>query len=118
MTLHPSAWEARGSDTKQSAESKLEVIVGALVWRILGTGGAVGAALVAKQLVTRGWTAATGKEPPTNPEDPEVSWPEAIGWAVASGALIGVARLVATRKAAAYYTKSAGHPPKALQKVS
>ena len=69
-------------------------------------------------LVTSGWTAATGKEPPANPEDPEVSWPEAVGWAVASGALIGVARLVATRKAAAYYTKSAGHPPKRLRKVT
>ena len=47
-----------------------------------------------------------------------MSWPEAVGWAVASGAFVGVARLLATRKAAAYYTRSAGHPPKGLQKVS
>jgi hypothetical protein len=92
--------------------------VGALVWKVLGTGGAIVAAVVARKLVTSGWTAVTGKEPPANPEDPEVAWPEAVGWAVASGAVIAVARLLATRKAAAYYTRSAGHPPKSLQKVS
>jgi hypothetical protein len=92
--------------------------MGALVWKILGTGAAVGAATVARKVVTSGWIAATGKEPPANPEDPEVSWPEALGWAMTSGAVIGVARLLASRKAAAYYTKSAGHPPKNLQKVS
>jgi hypothetical protein len=98
-------------------KSELEDIVGALVWKILGTAAAVGATVVARKLVTSGWTATTGKEPPANPEDPDVSWPEAIGWAVASGAVVGVARLMATRKAAAYYAKSAGHPPKSLQKV-
>ena len=92
--------------------------MGALVWKVLGTGAALGAAVVARKLVTSGWTATTGKAPPANPEDPEVSWPEAVGWAVASGAFVGVARLLATRKAAAYYMRSAGHPPKGLQKVS
>ena len=102
----------------QRADLELEVSVGALVWKVLGTGAAIGAGGVARKLLTGGWTSATGKAPPANPEDPEVSWPEAIGWAVTSGAVIGVARLLATRKAAAYYTKSAGHPPKGLQKVS
>jgi len=89
--------------------------MGALVWKVLGTGAAVGAAVIARKLVASGWTAATGKEPPGNPEDPEVSWQEALGWAVVSGAAIQAARLLATRQAAAYYAKSAGHPPKALQ---
>ena len=92
--------------------------MGALVWKVLGTSAAIGAAVMARKLVAGGWTSATGKAPPANPEDPEVSWPEAIGWAMTSGAVIGMARLLATRKAAAYYTKSAGHPPKGLQKVS
>jgi len=114
MTLHRSAWEAR----ECRAESELEAVMGALVWKVLGTSAAIGAGVVARKLVTSGWTAATGKEPPANPEDHEVSWPEAVGWAVASGAVVGVARLLATRKAAAYYTRSAGHPPKKLQKAS
>ena len=85
--------------------------MGTVAWKILGTGAAVGAAGVARKVVTLGWTAATGKEPPTDPEDLEVSWPEAIGWAVASGIVITVARVLATRKAAEYYTRSSGHPP-------
>ena len=112
MTVH-----RRRGRLVTAEQTELEVIVGALVWKILGTGAAVGAAVVARRLVTSGWTAATGKEPPANPEDPEVAWPEAIGWAVASGAAVGVARLLATRKAATYYAKSAGHPPKSLQKA-
>jgi len=92
--------------------------VGSPAWKVLGTTAAVGAGILAKKLVTAGWKLGTGKEPPANPEDPEVAWPEAIGWAVASGAVVGVARLLATRKAARYYTKSAGHRPKGLNEVS
>ena len=91
--------------------------MGTLAWKVIGTAAAIGAAAVARKLVTSGWTAATGKEPPANPVDPKVSWPKAIGWAVASGALIGLARMVATRVVAAYFTKSAGHPPEDLQRV-
>ena len=104
----------RGS---QESESELEVVVGALVWKVLRTGAALGADVLARKLVTVGWTAATGKAPPGHPSNPHVSAPRAIGWAVASGAFVGVARLLATRKAAAYYTESAGHPPKSLQQV-
>ena len=92
--------------------------MGALVWRVLRAGAEEGADVVARKVVTIGWTTATGKAPPGHPNNPAVSWPRAVGWAVASGAFIGVARLLATRKAAAYYTKSAGHPPKGLQEVS
>jgi Protein of unknown function (DUF4235) len=113
MTVHPSAWQARGRWT----ESELEVVVGAIVWKVLGTSSGIVAAAVARRLVASGWTAATGKEPPANPEDPEVSWPEAVGWALASGAVIAVARLLATRKAAVYYTRSAGRPPKGLHEA-
>ena len=64
------------------------------------------------------WKMATGDDPPTIPEDPETSWSEAIAWAVLSGAVIGVARLVATRRAAHYYMRSTGELPKALQRTT
>ena len=88
--------------------------MGKLMWKIMGTGAAAGAAVVARKLVNSGWTAVTGKKP-ARPGDTEVSLPQVLGWAVASGASVQVARVLATRRAAAYYTKSAGHPPKALQ---
>jgi hypothetical protein len=37
-------------------------------------------------------------------------------WAAVSGTLIGVARMLATRRAANYYARSTGHLPPQLQK--
>ncbi len=88
-----------------------------MVWKVLGTGAAIVAAAAARKGLGAGWKLATGKEPPSNPESPETTLWEAVGWALASGAVIGVARMFATRKAAQYYEKSAGHLPKGLENV-
>lgn len=88
--------------------------MGSMVWKVLGTGAAVLAASVAEKGVTSLWRAATGEEPPVNPEDPDTHWSQAVTWAVLSGAAIGVARLLATRRAAAYYRASSGSLPRAL----
>ncbi|PKH41416.1 Protein of unknown function [Nocardioides alpinus] len=77
---------------------------------------AIGAAAVAKKALNSSWRAATGKNPPANPADPDVGLPEAVMWAAVSGTLIGVARMLATRRAATYYAKSTGHLPPQLQK--
>lgn len=88
--------------------------VGALAWKIIGTAGAVLAAAVAERGAKTAWVAVTGKEPPDTPEDPDIDWREAVGWAVLSGVLIGVARLAAQRGAANYYRRSSGRLPEAL----
>ena len=90
--------------------------MGSLVWKVLGTGGAILAGIIARKVTVSGWKLATGSPPPANPEDPEVEWKEALGFALFSGAVVGIARLMTTKKAADFYTKSAGHPPTALQK--
>lgn len=77
---------------------------------------ALGAAAVAKKGLNSTWRAATGKNPPANPADPDVSLAEAIMWAALSGTLIGVARMLAARRAAHYYARSTGHLPPQLQK--
>jgi hypothetical protein len=77
---------------------------------------AIGAASVAKKGLNTTWRAATGKNPPANPADPDVSLGEAVMWAAVSGTLIGVARMLATRRAATYYAKSTGHLPPQLKK--
>ena len=89
--------------------------MGTLVWKVMGTGGAILAGIIAKKVTTSGWKLATGNQPPANPEDPAVSWKEAVGFAVFSGAVVGIVRLVTTKKAADYYAKSSGHLPKPLQ---
>jgi len=81
------------------------------VWTIFSLVATLGAAVVAKKAINTTWKAATGKEPPANPADPEVDIWEAVAWAAVSGTLIALARMLASRKAAGYYAKSTGHLP-------
>ncbi len=77
---------------------------------------ALGAAAIAKKAIDKSWTIATGKKPPENPADPDVDIWEAVAWAVASGTAIGLARMIAQRRAASYYARSTGHLPPDLRK--
>jgi uncharacterized protein DUF4235 len=89
-----------------------------MVWRIFGTVSAIMAGMAARKVLVKGWKLTTRNDPPANPQAPGTSWPEAIGWAVASGAFMGLARMLATRKAASYYRKSTGHLPRGMEEVS
>ncbi|MGL5859084.1 MAG: DUF4235 domain-containing protein [Angustibacter sp.] len=85
----------------------------AMVWKALGTGGAVAAGIAANKALTAGWKIATGHPPPNNPEHPDTNWVEAVAFVVLSGALIAAARTLGMRQAAEYYRRSTGHlPPK------
>ena len=75
-------------------------------------------AIVARKLLTVAWKLASGKEPPANPEHPAVTWPEAVSWAVASGAVVGVARLAAQKKVAASWHRSTGSLPPGLEETA
>ena len=86
------------------------------VWSVFSLGAALGAAAMAKKGLNTSWKAATGKNPPANPADPDVDIWEAVTWAAVSGTLIALARMLATRKAANYYARSTGHLPPPLQK--
>lgn len=81
------------------------------VWTIFSLAAALGAATMAKKGLNTSWKAATGKNPPANPADPDVDIWEAVMWAAVSGTAIGIARMLAGRKAANYYAKSTGHLP-------
>jgi len=87
-------------------------------WRLVGTASAVLAGLAARKLMVRGWRLATGNNPPANPAAPGTQWREAIPYALASGAAIGLARMLATRKVAGYYRKSTGHLPPGMEEVT
>jgi hypothetical protein len=86
------------------------------LWTVFSLGAALGAAALAKKTLNTSWKAATGKNPPANPADPDVDVWEAVAWATVSGTFIALARMLATRKAAHYYAKSTGHLPPGLQK--
>jgi hypothetical protein len=68
--------------------------------KVAGIAAAFAAAFVARKIISFVWTKVTGKEPPVNPEDPDVGIKEALGWAVVTGVGLEAARLLATRAAA------------------
>ena len=87
-------------------------------WSVASVVAAFAGVALAKFLLNGIWRTATGKKPPTNPNNPEVDPGEAITWAVASGAAIALARILATRKAAQYFAKSTGQLPPSLEQES
>ena len=91
---------------------------GSKAYTLLGLAATVAATIAARKAMTATWKLSTGKQPPSNPEHPDVSMGEALAWAVASGVAVGVARMLATRKAAEYYRRSTGHLPSNLEDVT
>jgi Protein of unknown function (DUF4235) len=88
---------------------------GSKVWSVFSLGSAVLAAALAKKALTASWQVTTGKKPPANPADPDVDLWEAVAWAVASGTIVALARMLATRRAANYYARSTGELPPELR---
>ena len=68
--------------------------------KVVSAVAAMAAAFIARKVITFVWTKATGKEPPTHPEDPQVALTEALGWSLLTGISVEAARLLATRAAA------------------
>jgi hypothetical protein len=81
------------------------------IWGVFSLVVALLAATVARKGLNATWKAATGKEPPANPADPDIDIAEALLWAAVSGTLVAVARMLATRRAANYYARSTGKLP-------
>ena len=69
------------------------------VSRAVGAFAAFAGAYGARKLVGYVWRRITGKEPPTDPQDPRVGIGEALTWAVVLGVAMEAARLLAGRAA-------------------
>jgi len=78
------------------------------VWRAVGLASGVAAGMATRWLLVKVWTSVDGEEPPGNPAAPGTSWPAALTWALASGAALAVARLVAQRGAAEAWRSATG----------
>jgi hypothetical protein len=90
---------------------------GSKVWSVFGMASTVVATMAARKALTATWKLSTGKKPPQNPAHPDVSIGEAVAWATVSGVAVGLARMIASRKAADYYRRSTGHLPANLEDV-
>ncbi|MFV0461694.1 MAG: DUF4235 domain-containing protein [Nostocoides sp.] len=85
--------------------------MGSVAWKVLAAGSGIVAGLVATKLVDAAWSAA-GQDKVGDPKNPQSPAKQAIVYAALSGLAVAAAQTFATRKAAAYYEKSAGHLPK------
>jgi len=73
-------------------------------WKIVSTGSAVVAGILANKLIDAGWKLVTGHEPPVDdPDDPSISFKELFVFAAVSGAVIGMSRQLAHAGAAKWY---------------
>ena len=82
-----------------------------LAWKAVSLLAAVGAATAARKALAAGWRSATGREVPENPADRHTPWGPALAWAAVTGAVIGLARLVADRWAAEAWERVVGEAP-------
>lgn len=64
----------------------------------VSTLGAMAAATVARKTLRVTWRTVTGEPPPDHPHSRDTDWVVALMWAVASGAAIGVARMLVERQ--------------------
>ena len=87
------------------------------MWRVVGIATGLVAGLATRRLLVMAWTAVQGDEPPGNPASPGTTWPAAITWALASGAALAVARLVAQRGAAEAWRTATGSYPAGLEET-
>ncbi|HET9022145.1 MAG TPA: DUF4235 domain-containing protein [Ornithinibacter sp.] len=87
--------------------------MGSVAWKIMGTGGAILAGLIATKVIDAIWARAGQDE--INPKNPNAPLAKAIAYAAITGLAVGAARTIATRKAAEFYEKSAGHLPEELR---
>jgi hypothetical protein len=74
-----------------------------VAWRMIGAAVGLVTAWGARKLLGLVWVKATGKEPPLDPDSPEVSMGEAIGYAVVMGVGMSVAQIVVNRTAKKRY---------------
>ncbi len=72
-----------------------------ILWKAIVAIATTGAAWAARKAATGVWSQVSDTEPPPNPEDPDVTWKSAMGWAALAGVTAGVARVLARRGASA-----------------
>lgn len=80
--------------------------------KLVGAGVAVGAAWAAQKVLDRAWVAAAGHEPPTpESQDDDISLREVLLAAAITGAVVALARALATRGTARFAARVSSARP-------
>lgn len=76
-----------------------------LDWALFSSAGVILASVLTRKLIKGSYKKLKGKEPPNDPTSKHVTWGEAITWGIASGAAIGLARILAQEGTVKGYKK-------------
>lgn len=88
--------------------------MGEKLWSLSTTAAAIGGGILAKKVTEGGWKFITGNDSPANPEDPDTNWTEAIVFALISGAIVQLTRVLVNRQSTQAFKKSTGRLPKSV----
>jgi hypothetical protein len=99
-------WQRSGNGWSRE-ESGMADRSGEGLSKALAATAAFAAAYGTRKLVTLAWKRVTGKEPPSDPHDPQVSIGEALTFALVLGVSMETARLLAARAATKNVRRSA-----------
>jgi hypothetical protein len=104
--------------TKVSAEEKAankaakkQAEKGKRAWKLISTAIPLASGFAVTKALDTTWRTATGRKPPTKPENPAITHREALLWAGLSGMALGIAKTYVTRRAAIYWVRSFGRVP-------
>jgi hypothetical protein len=100
-----------GKKSKKKADEQK----GKKTWKLVGTGAAMLSGIATTKALDATWRTATGRKPPTKPENPDIAGREALLWAGFSGAVYGLAKTYFTRRAARYWVRSTGKLPPGME---
>jgi len=87
--------------------------MGTLAWKVIGSGSAILAGIIANKIVSEAWK-RSGRDDKIDPNNPDVPIGQAMAFAALTGLAVGAARVLTARQAATYYRKTAGHLPPEL----
>ena len=65
--------------------------------KLVTTMATAGGVFVLRKVLATAWTKITGKEPPTDLANPQVTLPEVLIWAVATGVIVEAAKFAIAR---------------------
>lgn len=88
------------------------------VWKLMDHGSTVAAGVLARQASELTWKVATGKKPPSDQKNPDVSLREIALWAFVGGGLAELIRVLIKRSTATYWVRSTGHLPPGVKPVT
>ncbi len=109
---------AKTSTSAEDKAAKKKAKKGKRAWKLAGNAIGVASGVATMKALDAVWTTATGRKPPTKPENPDIAGREALVWAAFSGLALGVARTYATRRAAQYWVRSFGSVPPGMEEGS